>query len=138
MICQLRLLTILKQNNFMYTPEELRDYILKALDDIQAEDIKLLEVTEISSFTDYMIIATGRSDRHVKAVADTVLEQLQEKGIKAIGKEGFETAEWVLLDFDDAIVHVMRQQTREFYDLEGLWGEEVRKLVNRHREETVE
>ena len=118
----------------MYTPEQLRDYILTALDDIQAEDIKLLEVTEISSFTDYMIIATGRSDRHVKAAADAVIEHLQEKGIKPIGKEGFETGEWVLLDFDDAVVHVMRQTTREFYDLEGLWGEEVKKMVNRHRD----
>ena len=122
----------------MYTTEELRDYILKALDDIQAEDIKVLEVTEISSFTDYMIIATGRSDRHVKAVADTVLDQLLEKDIKPIGKEGFETGEWVLLDFDDAVVNVMRKQTREFYDLEGLWGEEVRKLVNSHREGSTE
>ena len=118
----------------MHTPQQLRDLILKALDDVQAEDIELLEVTEISSFTDYMIIATGRSDRHVKAVAETVLQQLLEKGIKPIGKEGFETGEWVLLDFDDAVVHVMRQKTREFYDLEGLWGEEVRKLVNRHRD----
>ncbi len=118
----------------MHTPEQLRDLILKALDDIQAEDIKLLEVTEISSFTDYMIIATGRSDRHVKAVANMVLEQLLEKGIKPIGKEGFETGEWVLLDFDDVVVHVMREKTREFYDLEGLWGEEVRKMVNRHRD----
>ena len=120
----------------MHTPEQLRDFILNALDEIQAEDVKLLEVTEISSFTDYMIIATGRSDRHVKAVADTVLEHLLKQGIKPIGKEGFESGEWVLLDFDDAVVHVMRQKTREFYDLEGLWGEEVRKLVNRHRDAT--
>ena len=118
----------------MHTPEQLRDYILTALEDIKAEDVKLLEVSELSGFTDYMVIATGRSDRHVKAIADTVLEQLLEKDIKPIGKEGFESGEWVLLDFDDAVVHVMRQQTREFYDLEGLWGEEVRKLVNRHRE----
>lgn len=118
----------------MHTPEQLKDLILKALDDIQAEDIKTLKVTDISSFTDYMIIATGRSDRHVKAAADSVLEYLQKNGIKAIGKEGFESGEWVLLDFDDAVVHVMRQQTREFYDLEELWGEEVQKLVNRHRD----
>lgn len=118
----------------MHTPEQIKDFILKALDDIQAEDVKLLEVREISSFTDYMIVATGRSDRHVKAVADTVLEQLEEQGIKPIGKEGFESGEWILLDFDDAVVHVMRQQTREFYDLEALWGEEVRQLVNRHRD----
>ena len=122
----------------MHTPEQLRDFILQALDDIQAEDIKTLKVTDISSFTDYMIIATGRSDRHVKAAADNVLEHLLEKGIKPIGKEGFESGEWVLLDFDDAIVHVMRQQTREFYDLEELWGEEVQKLVNRHRDGAVE
>lgn len=120
----------------MHTPEELRDFILHALDEIQAEDVKLLEVSEISSFTDYMIIATGRSDRHVKAVADTVLEQLQGKGIKPIGKEGFESGEWVLLDFDDAVVHVMRHETRDFYDLEGLWGEQARKLLHRHRDAT--
>ena len=70
----------------MHTPQQLRDLILKALDDVQAEDIELLEVTEISSFTDYMIIATGRSDRHVKAVAETVLQQLLEKGINPSAK----------------------------------------------------
>ncbi len=118
----------------MQTPEQLKDLICEALDDIQAQDIKVLEVTEISSFTDYMIIATGRSDRHVKAVADAVMEKLLEQQIKPIGKEGIDTAQWVLLDFDDAIVHVMRQETREFYDLEGLWGEEVKRLVSQHRE----
>lgn len=118
----------------MHTPEQLRDFILNALDEIQAEDVKLLEVNEISSFTDYMIIATGRSDRHVKAVADSVMAHLHEQEIKPIGKEGFESGEWVLLDYDDVVVHVMRQKTREFYDLESLWGEQVRKLVNKHRD----
>ena len=122
----------------MHTAEQLKDLILLALDDIQAEDIKTLEVTEISSFTDYMIIATGRSDRHVKAVADSVMQKVLEQGIKPIGKEGFESGEWILLDFDDAIVHVMRQQAREFYDLEGLWGEEVLNLIKRHRDEAAE
>ncbi len=118
----------------MKTPEQLKDLICEALDDIQAQDVNVLEVTEISSFTDYMIIATGRSDRHVKAVADAVMEKLLDYKIKPIGKEGMDTAQWILLDFDDAIVHVMRQETREFYDLEGLWGEEVKRLVSQHRD----
>ena len=122
----------------MQTPEQLKDLICEALDDIQAQDVNVLEVTEISSFTDYMIIATGRSDRHVKAVADAVMEKLLEHKIKPIGKEGMDTAQWILLDFDDAIVHVMRQETREFYDLEGLWGEEVKRLVSQHREGGLE
>ena len=118
----------------MHTPEHIKDLILTALDDMQAQDVNVLDVNEISSFTDYMIIATGRSDRHVKAVADNVIEHLLEHSIKPIGKEGFESGDWILLDFDDAVVHVMRQETRVFYDLEGLWGEEVRKLINRHRD----
>ncbi len=122
----------------MQTPEQLKDLICAALDDMQAQDVSVMEVAEISSFTDYMIIATGRSDRHVKAVADAVMEKLLEHKIKPIGKEGFEAAQWILLDFDDAIVHVMRQQTREFYDLESLWGEEVKQLINQHQENVPE
>ena len=122
----------------MQTPEQLKDLICEALDDIQAQDINAMEVSEISSFTDYMIVATGRSDRHVKAVADAVMDKLLEDDIKPIGKEGFETAQWILLDFGDAIVHVMRQESRDFYDLESLWGEEVKKLINHHRDGDLE
>lgn len=122
----------------MHQDKPLKDLILNALDDIQAEDICELEVADFSDITDFMIIATGRSDRHVRAVADSVMEDLLEQGIKPIGKEGFETAEWVLLDYGDVVTHIMRKQTREFYDLESLWGEQVRKLVNKNRENPLD
>jgi len=122
----------------MHQDKSLKDLILKALEDIQAEDIRELDVADFSDITDFMIIATGRSDRHVRAVADSVMEDLLEQGIKPIGKEGFETAEWVLLDYGDVVTHIMRKETREFYDLESLWGEQVRELVKKTRENPLD
>jgi len=73
--------------------------------------------------TDYMVIASGTSNTHVKALVDNLLESSHEKGIPSIGVEGRETMEWVLVDLGDVVVHVMKQETRDFYDLERLWSE---------------
>jgi ribosome-associated protein len=70
---------------------------------------------------DFMIVATGRSDRHVRALGDAVLEYCKENGIKVLGAEGKESAEWVLVDLVDVVVHVMQPRTREFYEIEKLW-----------------
>jgi ribosome-associated protein len=80
----------------------------------------LLKVTGLSSYTDYILIVSGDSDRQVQAIADRVLDRLRSEGNKPIGVEG-ERSGWVLLDFGDVVVHVFRDQLREFYDLEGLW-----------------
>ena len=94
-----------------------------ALADAKALDVVVLDVQKISDFTDYMVIATGTSTRHVTSVADRVIDALRMTGVRATGVEGREVGEWVLIDFGGAVVHVMRQQTRDFYNLEKLWGE---------------
>ncbi len=116
--------------------EQLRDEIVRVLEDMKAEDIRVIDVREITDFTDYMIIASGTSDRHVAAMANRVADELRSKKQRPIGVEGQEHGEWVLLDFGDAVVHVMRPETRKFYDLEGLWSEEVARLIKRQREQS--
>lgn len=95
--------------------------ILNVLDDMKAERIVNLDVRHLTSVADHMIIANGRSDRHVRAIADALLERSKEAGIKPLGVEGQESGEWVLVDFADAIVHVMLPRVREFYNIESLW-----------------
>jgi len=119
--------------------EELQKIIVELLEDMKALEIKVLDVREITDVTDFMIIASGTSDRHVSAAAGHVADTLRERHhIRAIGVEGQEHGEWVLMDFGDAVVHVMRPDVRKFYDLEGLWGEEVARLVKRQREQQQE
>jgi ribosome-associated protein len=95
--------------------------ILAALDDGKARDVKVLDVRKMTSITDFMIIASGTSERHVSALSGQVVEKLKALGFMPIGVEGQTVGEWVLVDFGDAIVHVMKPQIREFYQLEKLW-----------------
>ena len=103
------------------TPRKLCELLAKALDEGKAEDIKSVDVRKLTSIADFMIIASGRSSRQVKGLADRVLEAAREKKLKPIGIEGEQAAEWVLIDFGDVIVHVMQPETRLFYQLEKLW-----------------
>lgn len=112
----------------MRTPQ-LRKLILEALDDAKARDIVMLDVRKIAIFTDYMIIVTGTSNRHVVAVADNVITNLRGHGRRPSGVEGMEGGDWVLVDFGDVVVHIMRAQTRDFYNLEKLWSEAKRMKV---------
>ncbi|TYP57583.1 ribosome silencing factor [Thermosediminibacter litoriperuensis] len=98
----------------------------KILSDKKAEDLVVLDISSISIFADYFVIATGRSSIHVRALADEVEEKLSENGCKIIGKEGYEEARWVLLDFADVIVHIFDEAGREYYDLERLWADAVK------------
>ena len=93
-----------------------------ALDEMKAVDIVEINIQEISSIADLMIVASGNSNRHVKAIAETILEKTKKAGFTTVGVEGMQEAEWILLDFGDAIVHVMQPKTRSFYDLEKLWS----------------
>lgn len=102
---------------------QLRQLIKTALEDAKAHDIVTLDVRKVSDFTDYMIVVTGTSNRHVVSVADKVLDRLNEHKRRPVGVEGMEGGEWVLLDFGDVVVHVMRGATREFYQIEKLWSE---------------
>ena len=102
--------------------EQLCKLVVDALDDVKAQDIVQLDVRDMTTVTDYMIIASGTSNRHVKALVDNVSEKAKEAGQRPIGVEGEEGGEWVLLDLQDALVHVMLPKVREFYNLEKLWS----------------
>lgn len=110
------------------TTEQMKQLAITALEDLKAQDIQVLDVRGMTSITDVMIVASGTSDRHVKALADNVVEAVKKQGAEPVGVEGEGTREWVLVDLGDVIVHVMHPQTRAFYNLEKLWtvGEEQR------------
>lgn len=103
------------------TPRKLLDVVTAALDDGKAEDVKVLDVRKLTSIADFMVVATGRSSRQVKALADRVVEAARKRKVRPIGTEGEETSEWVLVDLGDVIVHLMQPETRGFYQLEKLW-----------------
>lgn len=102
--------------------EQLGDLVVDALDGLKAIDIIRLDVRKLTAVTDYMIVASGTSNRHVKALTDNVAEKAREAGHKPAGVEGEEGSEWVLLDLQDVLVHVMLPRVREFYNLEKLWS----------------
>lgn len=103
------------------TIEELKALAHKALTDLKAEDILELDVTNKTSVTDFIIVATGTSTRHVKSIASNVVADAKHAGYQPLGVEGEKDGEWVLVDLGDVIVHVMQRQVREFYDIESLW-----------------
>jgi ribosome-associated protein len=93
----------------------------QALDDLKADAINVLDVRHLTTVTDTMIVASGRSDRHVRSIGSAVVEQCKKAGFKPIGVEGQRSGEWVLVDLGDLVVHVMLPRVREFYNLEKLW-----------------
>jgi ribosome-associated protein len=95
--------------------------ILSRLDDMKAEETVTIDLRGKSAFSDYMIVTTGRANRHVGAIAENVAKGLKENGIKSIHVEGLPNCDWVLIDSGDVIVHVFRPEVREFYNLERLW-----------------
>jgi ribosome-associated protein len=101
--------------------EELVKVAVAALEDLKGQDITTIDVRGKTSVTDFMVIASGTSSRHVKSMANEVLEKVKEQGVRPIGNEGLDGGEWALLDLGDVVVHVMQVATRQFYDLERLW-----------------
>jgi ribosome-associated protein len=95
--------------------------VLAALDEMKAVNVKLLDVRELTDIADAMIVASGTSDRHVRAIAQRVLEKAREAGLRPLGVEGQRDAEWVLVDLQDVLLHVMLPRVREFYSIEQLW-----------------
>lgn len=101
---------------------QLVSLVKEALDDLKGQDIVTLDVTKLSTVMDSLIIATGTSNRHVKSLANNVVVDSKAAGHQPIGVEGLDGGEWVLVDFGDTVVHIMLQQTRDFYELEKLWS----------------
>ena len=94
--------------------------------DKKAFDITILELKKASSLTDYFLICSGRSDRQVQAIARSIEEKMGEKGVRPLGEEGIREGRWVLMDYDDVVIHIFYDQVRFYYDLEGLWIEAPR------------
>jgi ribosome-associated protein len=103
------------------TEETLR-LVLARLDDMKAEDITTIDLRGKSAIADYMVVASGRSNRHVGSVADRVLEGLHTAGVRHVRVEGMPLCDWVLIDAGDVIVHVFRPEARAFYNLEKMWA----------------
>ena len=91
------------------------------LDELQASEVRCLDVRAQTTVTEHMMIATGRNARHIKAIAERLIEAGKRAGHRAMGVEGLQWGDWVLIDFGELVVHVMRRDTRDFYKLEDLW-----------------
>ncbi|WP_306015206.1 ribosome silencing factor [Oceanicaulis sp. MMSF_3324] len=102
--------------------QDLEALVLNALDDDKAEDVVAIDLTGKSSVTDVMVIASGRSNRHVGAMADHLVRKLKDAGHGKVAIEGLKTCDWVLIDAGDVIVHLFRPEVRSFYDLEKMWS----------------
>jgi ribosome-associated protein len=100
---------------------QLVEFAVSVLEDMKAQDIRVLDVRHLTSLMDFMVVATGRSDRHVRAISGALVERCKERGLKPLGVEGEEAGEWVLVDLTDVVVHVMLARVREFYNIETLW-----------------
>ena len=102
-------------------PKSLGEVVAGALDDLKADNVHVLDVRHLTTVTDTMVVASGRSDRHVRAIAGAVVANAKKAGFRPIGVEGERSGEWVLVDLADVVVHVMLPRVREFYNLEKLW-----------------
>lgn len=101
--------------------DRIKSIAVNALEDTKAVDLAVYDVKAISNVTDYMIICSGNSNRHIKSLATSVLEKVKAAGYKPLSIEGQDSREWVLVDLGEVVVHIMLSATRQFYDIESLW-----------------
>lgn len=111
--------------------QQLQKLICKTLDANKAVDITVLDVRKLTEVTDYMIICSGTSNRHTRALADKVVEQSKQNGVRPLGVEGEQAGEWILIDLVDVVIHIMLPAVRTFYNLEKLWGTQPAQAVSK-------
>ncbi|WP_206609503.1 ribosome silencing factor [Thiohalobacter thiocyanaticus] len=104
------------------TTESLKTLVVQAMEDMKAQDISIIDVRGLTSVTDYMVIASGTSDRHVRSISENVIDESKQQGLRPIGVEGQDSGEWILVDLGDVVAHVMLPRARAFYNLEKLWN----------------
>ncbi len=104
---------------------DLKTILIEPLNELKAQNIIVLDIQDISGFADWLVIATASSSRNAKAIANKLIESLKLHDHNLIGVEGEDDAEWILVDCGDVVVNIMQKETREFYDLESLWGEKT-------------
>jgi len=115
----------------------IKNAVVAALEEVKGDNIRVLDIHELSDMATFRVIASGNTDRHVRAMSRQVADDLRELGERPMGTEGETEGEWVLLDYGEVIVHLMQQQTREFYDLEKLWDEDLRPIIQKQRQQTT-
>lgn len=108
------------------TSRDLAKTVAQAALDIKADDLVVLDLRRISSFTDFFVIASGRSDRQVQAISDHIKEEVEKKRALLLGVEGYLQGHWILMDYGSVVAHIFYEETRPFYSLEKLWGEAPR------------
>jgi len=99
----------------------LKNFVIEKLEDMKGRDITILDISEKSSFADYMIVCSGNSTRHVKSIGQSIAMECRAEGVEPLGTEGTDVGEWSLVDLGDVIVHIMTDSTRDLYQLEQLW-----------------
>lgn len=105
--------------------KEILEFVLDKIDDLKARDIQTFDVSSFSSITDYMVICSGNSKKHVQSIAEHLLVEAKAIDEPPLGIEGMDTGEWVLVDMGAAVLHVMQEGTRDFYQLEKLWQSSI-------------
>lgn len=101
---------------------DLNKSIINALENLKGQEIVTLDVSQLSDVMDTLIIASGTSSRHARSLAENLVEETKKAGFRALGVEGLETGDWVLVDYGDTVVHVMQDEARNYYELEKLWS----------------
>ena len=104
---------------------DLKKICFETLNDLKAQNIQVLDIRDISDFADWFIIATASSSRNAKAIANKLIESIKLHQKNLVGIEGEDESEWILVDCGDVVVNIMQKETREFYNLESLWGEKT-------------
>ena len=108
----------------------LKALLIEQLEEMKAQDITVLDIGNQTTITDFFVIAGGTSQRHRQAIADCVIAASKQHNIEVLGREGYDTADWILIDLGDIVLHIMQQETRTRYDIEGLWQNDTATSIH--------